>query len=377
MTSAYADILARIAASGNFRSVAETDSPDSLLDFSLNDYLGLAHDASLREEFLDTVPVEKMLFSASASRLLSSAQQAYASLEHLLSALYRGRKSLLFNSGYHANVGLVSSLSSIPGSVILADKLVHASIIDGVSLSGARMLRFRHNDMHHLERLAGSDEVKDASNIIIIAEAVYSMDGDPAPIEHLASVKQRIGEKCLLYIDEAHSFGCTGPCGLGLSIGSEVFDSVDLVIGTLGKAAASSGAFAVMPQVLRDFAVNRARSFIFSTAIPPVCAEWSKFVIMKMLGMDDRRTHLMELAARMESLLAGVTPSQPRYIYPYMCRSADRAVELSRKLLDEGIKVLPIRTPTVPPGTERLRISLSASMSFDDIERLAGALHTC
>lgn len=368
----FAEILSDLERSGNLRRLSDTDTPAGVIDFSTNDYLGLANDSQLHDSFISSTDPHDCLLSASASRLLASRQSEYSKFERLLVELY-GREALSFDSGYHANTGLISAIASAAkDTVIIADKLVHASIIDGARLSGSRLIRFRHNDYNHLQRIITGDQVKSASLVLIVAEGVYSMDGDSCNVAALVDAKHQAGpHRTLLYIDEAHSLGCVGPGGLGISRGSEHYNDVDIVVGTLGKAIASVGAFAVMSHTLKDFAVNKARSFIFSTALPPMCVRWSRFVMQRLADFESRRQHLNALSQRLADRLGG----EPRYIYPLITGSSHKALELSQTLLQDGIKVLPIRTPTVPPGTERLRISLSAQHSFADIDRLADAIN--
>ncbi len=361
--------LARLKAEGNLRQIPEHDTPPGLVDLSSNDYLGLADDISLREEFLATHPASELLMTASASRLLAGRQESFTDLEQLLSESYGGRPVLMFNSGYHANTGLVSALAGGGNTMIIADKLVHASIIDGIRLSGAPFERFRHNDYKHLERLL-QKHARNFADILLIVESVYSMDGDRADLGRLAELRNAY-PNIILYVDEAHAVGVCGPAGLGCAAGEGVLDRVDILVGTLGKALASSGAFAVLRPPLRDYMVNRARSLIFSTALPPALADWSALTWRRSLESDTRRRKLQELAAKLAYILPGEAPS---HIRPLIVGDASRAVELSRLLAADGFKVLPIRTPTVPPGTERLRFSLSASIDPEVLDKLEMAL---
>lgn len=361
--------LARLKADGNLRHIPEHDTPPGLVDLSSNDYLGLADDVSLREEFLASHPAADLMMTASASRLLAGRQDSFTALERLLSQSYGGRPVLLFNSGYHANTGLVSALAAGGKTLVIADKLVHASIIDGIRLSGAPFERFRHNDYNHLERLLLKHGAE-YSDILLIVESVYSMDGDRAELARLAELRKAY-PNIILYVDEAHAVGACGPAGLGCAAAEGVLDSVDVLVGTLGKALASSGAFAVLRPPLREFMINRARSLIFSTALPPALADWSAITWRCSLEADSRRLKLQELAARLAAILPGEAPS---HIRPLIIGDASRAVELSRLLSADGFKVLPIRTPTVPPGTERLRFSLSASITAEQLDALASSL---
>ncbi len=362
--------LGDLAASGNLRLIPDDATTSGRIDFSSNDYLGIATRADLRQEFFSAHDPRDLLMSASASRLLARTQTAFDDFEKSLRDAY-GRSALIFNSGYHANTGLVSALAT-KDYTILADKLVHASIIDGIKLSGAPFERFRHNDMRHLALLAEKISSQ-GRKLLIIVESVYSMDGDRAPLREIAEIKRK-HDGALLYVDEAHAVGVEGPGGLGLvmAMGDQAAD-VDVIVGTLGKALGSTGAFAIMDDTFRSWAKNRARSFIFSTALPPVTAQWSKFVFEKSLGMDSERSHLKALGNALGRTLRNGSNS---HIQPYMLGNPHAAVEMSKALASDGFDVLPIRTPTVPPGTDRLRLSLSAALSIDDVEALGRAIKT-
>lgn len=368
----YSDILDRLRAEGNFRHIP-AESGEGVTDLSSNDYLGLAARADLQERFFDSAANRRIPLTSSASRLLSGRQREYESLERLLGSLY-GRPCLLFNSGYHANTGMIQALAA-GKSIIVADKLVHASIIDGITLSKAPFSRFRHNDYAHLERILA----KDAAGydcVVLAVESVYSMDGDRADIDRLIEIKKRY-PNVLLYVDEAHAFGVEGAGGLGLAAGSSDFAEVDVVMGTFGKACASAGAFCAVSATVRDYLVNRARSFIFSTSLPPMSAAWTQFMVETFTGMDTERARLRALGSRLRELMQPLSPSFPitaSHIQPLVTGSAEKAVRLSQRLREEGFKVLPIRTPTVPPGTERLRISLSAALPVEEIERFGATL---
>lgn len=366
-----AESLERLRSRGNYRSIPPADRRE-YLDFTSNDYLGLAGMKTLQEEFFARTGTTAIPLSSSASRLLSGVQEEFEALEEKLERLY-GRSALLFNSGYHANTGMIAALGD-SHTLILADKLVHASIIDGYRLSDARMIRFRHNDIAHLEKLLAR-MAGDYERVIVVVESVYSMDGDSPDLQAITELKQRYGN-VMVYVDEAHAFGVCGPKGLGLCATPEIARNVDIVVGTLGKAGASSGAFVITGKRIKEYAVNSARSLIFSTAIPPICCSWTNFLLDKIIVMDDERQHLKNLGVRLAEVLQPLTDVEitPSHIQPFILGDSRRAVELSGALLEEGIKVLPIRTPTVPAGTERLRISLSAGMDVSDVDRLAAAI---
>lgn len=365
----YEEILSRLEAEGNLRHIpVENGAP--LVDFSTNDYMGLAERDDLRQEFFSDENRHCLPMSSSASRLLAARQCEHCELEQLLENLY-GRPCLLFNSGYHANSGIIPALAGGADTLIIADRLSHASIIDGIVLSRARFLRFPHNDYDRLERIVTENEA-DYERLLVITESVFSMDGDRSDIERLTDIKRR-HPKVTLYVDEAHAFGVDGPSGLGLVNGSPTGRDVDIIVGTFGKAAASAGAFAAVSPTVKNLLINRARSFIFSTALPPMTSAWTRFMVEKLIGMDRERQHLKCLSEKLHDAL-GIKDSQPSHIAPLIVGDAHKAVELSARLLNLGFKALPIRTPTVPPGTERLRFSVSASMCVDDIMRLKNAI---
>ena len=345
----YEETLTRLRQSGNFRTIpAAKDANDTVVDLSSNDYLGLAARTDLRDEFFSRIAGEMPALSASASRLLAADQRWHEQLESRLAAMY-GRHVLLFNSGYHANTGLLSALASEPSTLILADRLVHASMIDGIVLSRAPFKRFPHNDFDRLETIL-KKEAGEYDRIIVAVESVYSMDGDRADLKALVELKRRY-PNVILYIDEAHAFGAKGRDGLGLVASMEEMEEVDIIVGTFGKAAASVGAFCAVSPTIRDYAVNRAR------------------------------THLQLLEDTLHESLASLPEdarmmSHSSHIVPYIVGDASATLRLSARLLEEGFKGLPIRTPTVPPGTERLRISLSAALTTDQIKNFANALST-
>ena len=343
--------LEQIRQAGNFRTIP--GNSDLLIDFSSNDYLGLATDKSIYRRFLEG-GVEHFAPTSSASRLLASEQSAYTALENTLECAYDNRfKALVFNSGYHANV------------VILADKLVHASIIDGMKLGGGVFARFAHNDVEALERLI----LKYRSGnkpIMVVVESVYSMDGDQAPIDDIIALKHKYGN-ILLYVDEAHALGVCGYSGLGVTFDKDM----DIIVGTFGKALAGQGAFILSDSTIRDYLVNTARSFIFSTALPPLIIAWNEYAFKKALTMDTEREHLSRLSQLLQSILG--TPHSG-HIQPLIVGDAARTVRLSQELRSLGFSGVAIRTPTVPAGTERIRFSLSASLTDEDITNLGRAL---
>ena len=367
----YNDILDNLKAEARFRRILGA-APSGRIDLLSNDYLGPAAEADrLRPEF--EARFSSPALTSAASRLLSRRQDYHTLLEQRLAELY-GRPALLFNSGYHANTGLIPALA-IKGSLIVADRLIHASSIDGIRLADCDFTRFPHNDVAALRRLL-ERRAAQYDRVILLLESIYSMDGDLAPLREIVALKQAF-PNLLICLDEAHGFGVRGPKGLGLAEESGLIDSIDVIIGTLGKAAASSGAFVVADDVIIDLLINTARSFIFSTAIPPICSAWSLFMIEKIIGMTDRREQLKRLSADFREALEEATgqksPSASQ-IVPYIVGDAQKAVALAQALRDKGFDSLPIRRPTVPPGGERLRFSLSAPQTLESLLPLIEAI---
>jgi len=368
MLERYREILDTFSHEGRLRHIPSDSTGGSFYNLTLNDYMGLGQCAGCYiEEFRTRFPDAAM--TSSASRLLASGQASYAMLESFLSESY-GKPALLFNSGYHANTGVVSALN-VEGTLWLTDKLIHASVIDGIRLAGAECRRWPHNDLTKLRKLL--ERFSDAyERIIVVCESVYSMDGDMAPLRELAALKDEF-PNMMLYVDEAHAIGCFGKRGLGLCEELCIMQDVDIIVGTLGKACASTGAFAVTSPLLRDFLVNNARSLIFSTAMAPANALWSLLMLEKLRGMNAERHHLEDMSRKFRhgiEIITGEENPSRSAIVPLMTGSAARAVALSAKLKDNGILALPIRRPTVPEGGERIRFSLNATLGARDIDLL-------
>lgn len=340
---------------------------DGVLNLSSNDYLGLSSMPELREEFyakLKTCPAdEAYALSSSSSRLLTGNHPGYPELEQTLSKMYNNRSALVFNSGYHANIGILPALST-KKDLILCDKLNHASIIDGIRLADAEFKRYPHLDYGALEKLLEKNS-SEYNNIFIISESVFSMDGDAADLRKLIDLKRKYN--AFLIIDEAHSVGVFGDTGCGLAEEQGVLDEVDIIVGTFGKAFCSAGAYAIMDAAVRDYLINKMRPFIFTTALPPVVVNWSRFVLNKTVDMKERRKHLFKISAKLRKGLNAVSDSQ---IIPLIVGENAAAVALSEKLRAAGILVFAIRPPTVPVGTARLRFSLTANLTEDDIDKI-------
>lgn len=346
----------------------EHNDPRQLLNLASNDYLGLASDLALREEFLSTLTPESFLPSASSSRMLTGNFREFNSLEIHLGKLY-GADALVFNSGYHANIGILPAVSNAR-TLILADKLVHASLIDGIRLSTARSIRYRHNDYEQLERLVET-YYQQYEKVILVTEAIFSMDGDEADLTRMVQIKNRY-PNVLLYVDEAHSFGVRGPKGLGCAEEQGCIGSVDFLVGTFGKALASTGAFVICQHLVRTYLVNRMRTLIFTTALPPVMIRWTCFVLERLPHYTARREQLAKHSLLLREALKekGLACPSTSHIIPLIVGKSKHAVGLSETLKMKGFHILPVRPPTVPEGTSRLRISMTADVTHEEVETL-------
>ena len=377
----YASQLETLAHNGNLRKLPEMEPQGvylahngvPMLNLSSNDYLGLADNMALKSEFLQTLDPKTCRFSSTSSRLLTGNYPAYTRLEKRLAQLYGAESALVFNSGYHANSGILPAVTD-SRSLILADKLVHASIVDGIGLSKARCIRYRHNNYEQLERLV-AENADQYERIFIVTESIFSMDGDESDLPRLVALKRQYPQ-VYLYLDEAHAFGVRGELGLGCAEEQGVVGDIDFLVGTFGKAAASMGAFVICSETMKQYLVNTMRPLIFTTALPPVNLEWTLFIVNKICNMQKRREHLAQIGRRVREALnplnGGIVSSS--HIIPYVLGESERAVEVALRLQHEGFYLLPVRPPTVPPGTSRLRISLNAECRDSDIDRLITTL---
>ena len=377
----YASQLETLAHNGNLRRLPDMEPQGlylvrdgvSMLNLSSNDYLGLADNVALKSEFLQTLDPQTCRFSSTSSRLLTGNYPAYTRLEKRLAQLYGAESALVFNSGYHANSGILPAVTD-NRSLILADKLVHASIVDGIGLSKARCIRYRHNNYEQLERLV-AENADQYERIFIVTESIFSMDGDESDLPRLVTLKRQYPQ-VYLYLDEAHAFGVRGELGLGCAEEQGVVGDIDFLVGTFGKAAASMGAFVICSETMKQYLVNTMRPLIFTTALPPVNLEWTLFIVNKICNMQKRREHLARIGRRVREVLNPLNGSivSSSHIIPYVLGESERAVEVALRLQHEGFYLLPVRPPTVPPGTSRLRISLNAECSDSDIDRLITTL---
>ncbi len=344
-----------------------------MLNLSSNDYLGLATDQDLREEFFATLTPEHFLPSSSSSRLLTGNYEACEELENRLTKLYGTESALVFSSGYHANTGILPAIADSK-TLILADKLVHASIIDGIRLSSASCIRYRHNHYEQLERLLKENSSR-YETVIIVTESIFSMDGDEADLSRIVSLKEHY-PNLLLYVDEAHAVGVRGAQGLGCAEEQGCVDKIDILIGTFGKAFASVGAFVVCRDIVKNYLVNRMRTLIFTTALPPVTLRWTSFILNRITDFSQRREHLNHISTKLrEALLAkGYPCTSTSHIIPLQTGDSGLAIDQANELQRKGFYALPVRPPTVPEGTSRIRFSLTANLHEDEVGNLIACL---
>lgn len=325
------------------------------VDFSSNDYLGLSGHPKLVEAAQDAA--QGFGTSASASRLLSGSLSLHHKLEEKTALFKNKEAALVFNSGYQANVGIISSLYG-KSDVIFSDRLNHASIIDGIKLAGAKLFRFQHNDAGDLELLLKSERAE-SKKALIVTETIFSMDGDKCPLKDLVNLKEKYD--CQLMVDEAHATGIFGRNGAGVVEEEGLEKQVDFVMGTFSKALGSFGAYLAASRNIVDYLVNTCRSFIYSTALPPSVIA-ANIASIDLVGKElFRRDKLLESARFLRAALTdkGFQVRGDSQIIPVIIGDNLRTVEFAKKLQERGYWVLPIRTPTVPKNEGRLRFSLT------------------
>lgn len=340
-----------------------------MLNLSSNDYLGIADRMDFREEFLSDLTAKNFRATSSSSRLLTGNFPSYDRLEKRLCELYHRDAALIFNSGYHANIGILPAITD-SHTLILADKLVHASIVDGINLSKAKCIRYRHNRYDQLTDLL-EKSYSEYEQIIVVTESIFSMDGDRSDLLRLTALKKQY-PSIMLYVDEAHAVGVCGQQGLGCCEELGIIPDIDFLVGTFGKALASAGAFVICSQTMKSYLINTMRSLIFTTALPPVVLDWSLFVLNKVVGMQQEREYLQRISRQVQCAVEahnnGIVSES--HIVPFLCGSAEKAVNTAIQMQRKGFYLLPVRPPTVPEGTSRLRISLNAGCSPAEIDTL-------
>ena len=376
--------LNKLKSFSQFRKISDIESKSSkyieisgkkLLNFSSNNYLNIADNFEIYQLFETYLKnnLDAFSFGSASSRLLTGNLPVYKDLENLISKMYKKDSCLLFNSGYHANIGVISSIAG-KKDIIFSDKLNHASIIDGMKLSDAEFIRYKHADYQDLEDKLQKNRDK-YENAIIVSESVFSMDGDICDLDKLVQLKKDYN--CILVIDEAHAFGLFGNTALGIAENTGLIDKIDIIIATFGKSVGSIGAFVVANHTMIDYLINKSRSFIFSTVLPPINMLWTKFVIESIFPtLKAEREHLQNISTLLKSKLTEyeIKTAGNSQIVPVIVGNNDTTVQLAEIMSNLGYLTLPIRPPTVPINSSRLRLSLTSDMTNDDIQCVAKAI---
>ncbi|MEQ1474160.1 MAG: 8-amino-7-oxononanoate synthase [Candidatus Acidiferrum sp.] len=338
-----------------------------------NDYLGLADHPALRAATIEALrDVDRV--AGTGSRLLSGHTAGWSELEEEFAAFAGTEAALYFGSGYGANIGLLTSLAG-KNDVIFSDALNHASIIDGIRLSGARKVIYPHRDLDALES-ALKENLQERGRKLIVTETVFSMDGDIAPVDEIVALAERYGAGVI--VDEAHATAVHGPSGHGIAAEALASGRIVAAMHTCGKALASAGAFVCGSAILREHLINHARTFIFSTAMPPYLARQIRAALQLAKGMDSERAELRSRASGLAKALrhgGWETMGSATQIVPAVVGENAAALSAAEYLQREGFAVRAIRPPTVPQGTARLRFSLTHRINALQLERLAAALN--
>jgi 8-amino-7-oxononanoate synthase len=338
-----------------------------------NDYLGLATNPQFKQATLAAIAATSSMGST-GSRLLSGNSREWEDLESEFARFAGTESALYFGSGYAANVGLLSSILK-PDDVVFSDEFNHASLIDGMRLSGAKKSIYPHLDLEFLEKSLIENAHIPGSKVIV-TETLFSMEGDVAPIDELLRLAQAHGAK--LIVDEAHATGTRGPQGRGIAASFQCEGEILAIVHTCGKALASAGALVCGGTMLKDLLVNKARTFIFSTAMPPYFAGQIRSALEFARSADAERAHLQTLAADLrEALSACGIPfgSSTSHIVPIILGANETALHVAEQLQAHEFAVRPIRPPTVPLGTARIRLSLTSKITAEDIHRLVSVMH--
>jgi len=378
MSDIYARQLEALRAHSLDRHLREISSPQGvivdlngkrLINFSSNDYLGLANDPHLREAA--TKAIAEFGVGAGASRLISGTQSPHVRLEQALAKGKGTEGALCFSSGYAAALGTIPALVG-KNDIILLDKLCHASLIDGAKLSGATLRVFPHNHLGKLKSLLEWGSRKNfAARILIITESVFSMDGDRAPLREIVELKKNFGAQ--LFLDEAHAVGVIGRNGRGLAAEEHLSPEVDVQMGTLSKALGVSGGYVCGSRNMIEWLINRARSFIFSTAPPPALATAANAAV-DFLSSNKGEKRRQRLWRNIDILAEELSVRPLSAIVPWIIGDEQAALAAARNLQDEGFFVPAIRYPTVAKGSARLRVTVSAAHEEVQLRSLGAAI---
>jgi 8-amino-7-oxononanoate synthase len=359
---------AELRARHQLRSIAQVAG----VNLCSNDYLGLAEDPRLKEAVLESVAAASRV-GGTGSRLLSGHDPVWSELEEEFAAFAEAEAALYFSSGYAANLGLLASVLS-KDDLVFSDARNHASLIDGMRLSGARRVIYPHLDLNALER-ALREHAKDSCRKLVVTESVFSMEGDIADVKALQDLAGRFGAS--LIVDEAHATGVYGPRGAGVVAEARLSGEVFATVHTCGKALASAGALVCGSRALREFLINHARTLTFSTAMPPYMAGQVRAALRLAGAMNQERMRLLALVCLLPVQLQKAgwqTPGRHSQIVPVVLGSNEDALSAAAFLEEQGFAVRAIRPPTVPAGTARLRLSLTARVTMEHLTAILAAL---
>lgn len=361
--NAYQAHLDDLAAQGRLRQLPDPNVPPCRIDLQSNDYLGIARDPALYQDFLTHwIPSQP---SGSASRLLGGNAHSAHHCETLARDTW-GIPALYLNSGYHANIGILPALTS-KRDLILADKDIHASLIDGIRLSDAKLLRWHHQNLDNLASLLAKHR-HDYDSVWLITESIFSMDGSLTDLPRLAELAHHYNAR--LYIDEAHAVGIYGD---GRGRCAEQGINADIIVMPLAKAMASYGALVLCQEPIRSTIINRCRSLIFASALPPIVTDWTAYLITHLADFAPRRHALFTASEKLQRATGNPNPIATPII-PIIIGDETRTLHAAQQLLTNGIRVGAVRHPTVPLGKAQLRLCAHAGLTDADIHAITSAI---
>lgn len=364
---------------GLYRELKKVNSPQSrvidldgkkIINFSSNNYLGLTLSNLIIKSIKETA--EKWGTGAGASRLISGNLSLYQKLEEKLAEFKARQSALVYPTGFMANTGIISALTTDKDALII-DRLNHASIIDGTKLSGARRFVYKHCDMNSLEKALKRCAKYDKR--VVITDTVFSMDGDIAPLDDITGLCNKYHAS--LIVDEAHAFGVFGKHGQGIMNEMNLENKALIDMGTFSKSAASLGGYVCTDSIIREYLINTSRSLIYTTGLPPHVISANIAAVDEIINADEKRKHLIEISNYLRSFLNNLgfeTADSKTQIIPVIMKGNDIVIKLQKHLYDKYIYAPAIRFPTVPKGSARIRVSLTAEHTKDDINKLISAL---
>lgn len=359
--------LGELKKQSNYRELKVAED-SYILDFSSNDYLNLNSDKNFKKKFTDSLDPDNISFGSCGSRLLGGNHREIRDFEDEIDEVFK-KKSLVFGSGYDANTTVIETFYS-KGDIIFTDRYNHASIYDGLINSGVKIVRYKHLDYLDLEKKLEKYR-ETCKRSLIITESIYSMDGDIVDLDRIVSLKKRYDSQ--LYLDEAHSYGVLG---YGQAYSRSLVDDIDFIMLGLGKGGSSNGGILILDDIARSYIINRGRKFIYTTAPSPIQTSWNRYVFKNMPSLECKREKLnllKELFYRKlkEKNIETVSTEQ---IISIVIGDNKKCIDLSQTLRKEGYLVYPIKEPTVPKGTARIRLTLTADMEVEKIEKFVEKL---